>query len=390
LLHGAPYGKLAQATLILRWWYLGAGEMGSDPESQKRYQAWLDKRTYLPPDPYSTDAAERRAFDDLRPINDTPLPPDGGADRGLAILALVGGAAALLAIIFIVGFAYQLVQSYPLSTVVGVAAALVFIYLPRRWKIRTACGVVGLLLVTFAVLAAYSLVQERALANINARGADFISVAEPKFRVIAFHAVERGLRHALVCADCTGEASTEFRPAHRPGALLIVTRTMRYGWPISGHQMNINLQMSATISQDDVKNNAPIEPQRIEYSKPVLVAEFVFPEKRNVYGGAVKFRSFDDLSQLEKSFVNSEIIARNPIAWEKIQKCRTGKPFNTWVGQESVSMIDESDTVSERNPDGQMQQTNYFKCERFQTNRWPDVVNTVRYTLRSYSLIPSL
>lgn len=362
--------------------------MTSDPESQKRHQAWLDKTTHLPPDPYSTDAVERRAADNLGLFNRPISPPDPGATRGLAILVLIGGGAALFAAIVVVAYVYDFVRAHPLVTVTGLVAAVGFYYLPRRWKIRSAVCVIGLCLAALAAVFVTHSVQENALVKVNARETDFIAAAEPKFRAIAFHAVERGLRRAGLCGDCKGEARTDFRPAGRPGALLIITRTVSYSWPLSGHRMNIYLKASATISQDDIKNNIPIEPRKIRYSQPELIAEFVFPDKRSTYGGAVRLRSLKDLSSGENSFVNTEIVARNAIAQQKIRECQSGNPFKTREGNETVSMLEGSETVEEKNSEGLVQRTNYFKCESMQTNSWPDVVNTLRFTLRSYSLMP--
>jgi hypothetical protein len=358
--------------------------MSSDPEAQKRHQAWLDKTTNLPPDPYSTDAVERRAADDLRPINRAPPPPDAGADRGLAMLALVGGAAGVIAVIFIVGFAYQFVQTYPLTTAVGMAAIVVFIYLPRRWKIRSLCGAIVLCLATFAVLAINHLLQENALEKVNARESEFISAAEPQFRAIALQVVEDGLRHAQVCADCTGEASHDFYPALRRRASLATKRTTRYSRSIAGHQMNINLTVGATISLDHIRNNLPIEPKMIAYTKPELIVEFVFADKNDNYGRAPRFRNFDDLSKPEKMFVGNEITARTPIALDVMKKCWRGKAVLTTEGNENVSMVSESDTVSERHPAGYMQATVFFKCEVIQANDRRNPTNTIRFTLRSY------
>jgi hypothetical protein len=260
------------------------------------------------------------------------------------------------------------------------AAIVVFIYLPRRWKIWSLCAAIGVWLAASAVIAIDNLLQESALEKINARQGEFLSAAEPQFRVIASRAVEDGLRRAQLCADCAGEATHEFYPALRRRASLSTRRTMRYSRSIAGHQMNINLTVGATISLDDIKSNLPIEPTKIAYSKPDLVVEFVFADKTDTYGRAPRFRNFDDLSQPEKNFVKNEIIARSPNALDVIGKCRTGTPSLANEGNENVLMISESDTAAGLKSDERV----FFKCEMFRSNHSRNQVNTVRFTMRLY------
>jgi hypothetical protein len=357
--------------------------MTSDPESQKRHQAWLDKTTHLPPDPYSTDAVERRAADNLGLFNRPLPPPDPGATKGLAILVLIGGGAALFAAIVVVAYVYDFVRAHPLVTVTGLVVALAFYYLPRRWKIRSAWGAIGFCLAALAAAFVSHSVQQNALAKVNARETDFIAAAEPKFRAIALNAVERGLQRVRIAS--TVEASTEFRPADRPGALLIITRTMRYGWSSAGHQMNIKLKMSAAISQDDIKKSAPIDPGKISYSQPKLIAEFVFSDRSDAVGRRPRFRNHGDLSAPEKNFIDNEIIARSPIAAVTIDKCQKATTSTEKEDGDVALKKWDSGSAMERNLDGQMRETNFFRCEIVQTNNR----NIVRYMLDSYSLIPN-
>lgn len=354
--------------------------MTSDPESQKRYQAWLGKTTDLPPDPYSTDAVERRAVDDIRFVHNTPRPTDDGAGRGRAMLALLGGGAAIFATAVVVAYTYNFVQAHPVVTATGLAAIVAFFYLPRRWKIRSLCAAIALCLATFAVLIINNLIQENALEKVNARQGEFLSAAEPQFRVIASRAVEDGLKRAQLCADCAGEATHEFYPALRRRASLSTRRTTRYSRSIAGHQMNIDLTVGATISLDNIKSSLPIEPTKIAYSKPDLIVEFVFADKTDTYGRAPRFRNFDDLSQPEKNFVKNEIIARSPNALEVIGKCRTGTPSLAKEGNENVLMISDSDTAAGFKSDERV----FFKCEMFRSDHSRNPVNTLRFTLRLY------